>query len=437
MRICFIIHQASKEGAGRFLLDQIDYLKKKNVVVYVIVPTLGPLCEALSQREVEFKIVENPWWTKGSFTSSTAGRAFMLVTACAMADLFLKWKIDIIYTQTIVAPAGALASAMIGKPHIWHIHEFSYNPECIEMAIPQLELAQLLNLTSNWIVFNSSAVAAEWRDWLPPAKMKIVRNWLNPKTISENETVVSGFRPAGNNPFKIAMVASILPWKRQMDAVQATAKLIRENLDVCLSVVGPLINEKYRDDIIAFIDEHKLQDRIHLLGYMENPESVVKSSQATVVCSRLEPFGRVTIESMAQGVPVVGANSGGTREIIEDEVNGLLYPVGDIDALANQLSRLVQDENFRQKLSKNAIRRAEQFSSAEREMEPLLALLSAIRGTPNPSWPLGEMLGAHMSAELKNSRNLSAHEHINLLFGKLKRRIKNLITAKSQANVVR
>jgi hypothetical protein len=65
MRICFIAHQATKEGAGRFLLDQIDYLKAKNFFICVIVPALGPLCEALIQRGVSFKVVNSPcWWTK-------------------------------------------------------------------------------------------------------------------------------------------------------------------------------------------------------------------------------------------------------------------------------------------------------------------------------------------------------------------------------------
>jgi glycosyltransferase involved in cell wall biosynthesis len=273
-------------------------------------------------------------------------------------------------------------------------------------------------------------VASEWQNWLPATKTKIVRNWVNQKFIPEHDSRKSEFK-ADTSRFNITMMASVIPWKRQMDAVRAVANLIGESLNVALLIIGPILNEKYRDDIIAFIKENKLQERVRLLGYVENPERIVKSSQAAVVCSHLEPFGRGTVETMMCGVPVVGANSGGTVEIIEDEVSGLLYPVGDIAALANQLRRLVKNEDFRQILGKNAIKRAEQFSSAEKEMGPLIDLLSTIRGAPNPSWPLGEILGDQTSAELKNPERLNGRELGKLLFRKLKCRIRRLIFRKS------
>jgi hypothetical protein len=96
---------------------------------------------------------------------------------------------------------------------------------------------------------------------------------------------------------------------------------------------------------------------------------------------------------MMQGVPVVGANSAGTAEIIEDEVSGLLYPAGDIGALTRQLRRLVQDRDLRQRLGANALKRAAQFNSADREMRPLLDVLSSLCNDFNPSRPLGEILG--------------------------------------------
>ena len=157
--------------------------------------------------------------------------------ARVMAGLFLRWEIDLVYTQTIVAPAGALAAALAGKPHVWHIHEFSHNPECIEMALPRAALAHLLNLTSNLIIFNSHAVASEWEGWLPANHTAIVRNWVNRKSVAENERQIAEFGLDGSR-FNITMVGSVLPWKRQMDAAQATARLI--NSAACTVVCPPL-----------------------------------------------------------------------------------------------------------------------------------------------------------------------------------------------------
>jgi len=431
MRICFIGHQGTKEGAGNFMLDQVDYLQSKNVTVFAILPENGPLGEALALRGVEFRTVKNPWWTKGQFQGTEAEYRLTSNSANQMAELFRRWKIDLVYTQTVVAPAGPMAAAMAGKPHVWHIHEFSYNPECIEMAIPQKELGRLMELTSNHIIFNSRAVAAEWDNYLPAAKTKIVRNWISPeqKSLAKNDLDAKSAAPelsAATDQFVIAMVASVLPWKRQFDAVKAVANLLRENFDVLLLVVGPVLDESYLNDIKAFVKKHGLEDKVRFLGYQKNPAQIMKQARVTLVCSRLEPFGRITVESMACGVPVIGADSGGTPEIIENEASGLLFSVGDVEALTAQLRRTIQDKTLLTTLGQNALKRAESFNSAEREMGPLLELLRGLVSETNPSWPLAKFqaLGRHVPG--MESEDLSVREIGRTLAGKIRRRVHKL-----------
>jgi glycosyltransferase involved in cell wall biosynthesis len=79
------------------------------------------------------------------------------------------------------------------------------------------------------------------------------------------------------------------------------------------------------------------------------------SADITLVCSTCEAFGRVAVESMSVGTPVVGSNSGGLPEIIEDEVNGLLYKPGNPQMLANQVTRLVNDPELYELISQNCI----------------------------------------------------------------------------------
>jgi glycosyltransferase involved in cell wall biosynthesis len=65
---------------------------------------------------------------------------------------------------------------------------------------------------------------------------------------------------------------------------------------------------------------------------------------AVVHCStEPEPFGRVIIEGMAAGRPVIGSAAGAVPEIIQDGVNGLLTPPGDVDALAWAMARVLED----------------------------------------------------------------------------------------------
>jgi glycosyltransferase involved in cell wall biosynthesis len=430
MRICFIGHQATKEGAGRFLLDQVDYLQAKGFTVFAILPQKGMLCDALAQRGVEFQVISNFWWVKSRSDIAEPDYGHTLDAARKMAIWFQRWKVDLVYTQTLVAPAGALGAALAGKPHVWHIHEFAYNPECIEMAIPKPCLARLMEITSNLVVFNSKAVASEWDGYLSAVKTGIVYNW-----VSEPNNVVSEMRVDNavrgfiedHGGFAMAMIGSVQPWKRQMDAIKAVAILVEQGFNVKLLIVGPFINEAYREEANTFIQRKSLTGRVRLMGYVENPAALMRSAKVTLVCSRLEPFGRVTIESMAQGVSVIGADSGGTSEIIHDGVNGLLFPVGNIVELVAQIRRLIQDEPFRQKLGFNAKVRAEQFSSAEKSMASLLGQLKNLVGTANPSWPLGESFGSGMaSSQLINPAMLSVRDLGKLLLGKFMRRLRKL-----------
>jgi glycosyltransferase involved in cell wall biosynthesis len=88
-----------------------------------------------------------------------------------------------------------------------------------------------------------------------------------------------------------------------------------------------------------------------------------------------EGFGLVFLEAMAFSKPVVGASCGGTTDIVEDGINGLLVPPGDAGALAQALGRLLGDEPLRAGLGQRGaeiVRRKFQFAVFQSELEKIL-----------------------------------------------------------------
>jgi len=162
-------HGATLEGAGRYLLDQAGYLADRRATVFAILPRHGPLADRLSERGVAVRYAPNPWWAR-PVNLTEDHLAHTARAARLMADIVLQLKVDTVYTQTIVAPTGAIAAALAGIPHIWHIHEFAFNPGAIEMSVPKEELADLMLQTSNIIVFNSRAVEREWDGMFPSTR---------------------------------------------------------------------------------------------------------------------------------------------------------------------------------------------------------------------------------------------------------------------------
>jgi glycosyltransferase involved in cell wall biosynthesis len=397
MRLCFIAHQGTKEGAGLFMLDEIDYLVRRGVSVSAVVPWNGALAEALIDRGVEVAQVANPWWTKPRGLQQAGDYEETLRAARTMAALFSRWNIDIVYTETIVAPAGAFAAALAGLPHVWHIHEFSYNSAGIEMAIARPSLARLIDLTSNHVFFNSKVVAREWDGLLPSEKTRVVYNWTSapvddsPPRLAD---VVASSLLADGTSFIVAIVGSIIPLKRQRDAIESVGNLLREGFDVALLVVGPVVDPTYHTVLASLVQQNGWEQRVRFVGHAENPHAIMRRAGVTLVCSDGEAFGRVTVESMAQGTPVIGADSGGTAEIIEDGVDGLLFPPGDVAALTDRLRSILRDESLRLRLTDGAKKKAARFHGAESVMSPVFELLTALVGKSNPSWPLGILINA-------------------------------------------
>jgi len=397
-RVCFVGHGATLEGAGRYLLDQAGYLADRRATVFAILPRHGPLADRLSERGVAVRYAPNPWWAR-PVNLTEDHLAHTARAARLMADIVLQLKVDVVYTQTIVAPTGAIAAALAGIPHVWHIHEFAFNPGAIEMSVPKHELADLMLQTSNIIVFNSRAVEREWAGMFPSTRTAIAYNWVAPfEMSSELSQELPGLGAADS--YLITIVGSIQRWKRQLDAVRAVALLRRRGVPARLLVIGPFVERDYQAEIESFVRENGLSDHVQLLGFVDQPARIVSRAHVNVLCSDREPFGRVTIESMALGVPVIATNSGGTPEIIEDgeSAGGILFETGNVEALADSLERLWRDHTLRTRLAAAAKRRAALFSSADIAMAPVVEAIQALIGKRNPAWPLGNVLRTSIAA---------------------------------------
>ena len=400
MRLCFIAHQGTKEGAGLFMLDQIDYLQEQGATIFAILPDRGRLHDALTERGVDAAIVPSAWWTRPRWQESPRAYGDALAAAHQMAALFRDWAIEVAYTQTIVAPAGPLAAVLAGIPHIWHIHEFSYNPRAIEMGLPKESLARLVDLTSNYVFFNSKAVAGEWSGLISEEKTRVVYNWVSPRADDAAPDIaddVARALLADKTVCVVTMVGSIVPWKRQMDAVRAVGNLLNEGFNVALLLVGPTLHPDFQRELMEIAEQSGWTERIRFVGYTEHPRRIMRAARVGLVCSDNEPFGRVTVESMAEGTPIIGTNSGGTVEIIADGVDGLLYPVGDVALLTDRLRSVVQDDGLRARLADAARTKAMRFLGPESAMPPVYTILKSLVGEKNPTWPLGRIVDAGLS----------------------------------------
>lgn len=168
----------------------------------------------------------------------------------------------------------------------------------------------------------------------------------------------------GLGMFVFGYVGALIEAKGLLDLAQALAQL-EGDWSALFVGDGPLLC-----DLQAFFDSQGLSARIHLLGYMPrgNIPPYVNCMDVLVLPSRTTPtwkeqFGLVLVEAMLSGAAVVGSDSGAIPEVIGDV--GLVFPEGDVSALAACLQRLHDDPALRCELAERGRQRAlERFSTS-------------------------------------------------------------------------
>ena len=144
--------------------------------------------------------------------------------------------------------------------------------------------------------------------------------------------------------FVIGLFSRLTPWKGQHILLEALASLPSH---FCALVVGDALFPEDKDYVSRLCQQAEslgLKERVRFLGFREDVWELMACCDVLVHCSVLaEPFGRVVVEGMATGKPMVAVNAGGVPEIIEDQRTGLLVPPGDASALAKAVQKLESD----------------------------------------------------------------------------------------------
>lgn len=161
-------------------------------------------------------------------------------------------------------------------------------------------------------------------------------------------------------PCGIVALGSFLPKKNHILLIRAFSKIADEISDD-LWVYG---EGKLREEYVKLIEELKLSDRIHLCEFSNNPEEVLSRAKLFVLSSNHEGMPNVLLEALACGVPSISTDCpcGGPKMIIDNEKNGMLVPVADVDALAQAMKKVLLDEKLQRTLSQNARKSALKYA---------------------------------------------------------------------------
>lgn len=169
--------------------------------------------------------------------------------------------------------------------------------------------------------------------------LNVIPSGLDFGSITQNNKTESrNLLKLPKDEFLFGIVGRIDPKKGQLYALKAT-QLLRE-YKFKLVIVGeetPDAPSHYLKEIKEFIAVNQLEQKIIFLPFQKSPMEVYNAFDWTLMTSDSETFGMVTIESMAQGTPVIGSNAGGTSELLDFGNAGLLFETKNEIDLAEKM----------------------------------------------------------------------------------------------------
>jgi glycosyltransferase involved in cell wall biosynthesis len=135
----------------------------------------------------------------------------------------------------------------------------------------------------------------------------------------------------------ILNVGQIQQLKRQEDVIRAFAAIKDEHSDLRLKLAGAFYERDYHTKLQSLVRELGIEARVEFLGARTDVLDLMQRAECLVHCSDSEALGRVIIEAMAVGCPMIAAASEGPREIVREGENGRLLPIADVPALIDAL----------------------------------------------------------------------------------------------------
>jgi glycosyltransferase involved in cell wall biosynthesis len=379
MRICFVSHSSRNGGAERVLLETIDILQMHGVECKVLLPDRGEFCAELDRIGVPFSVMSFPLWTNRGevpLFSSLKAALSTLIYSILVAWKIHRWRSDQVYSNTVTVCVGAFGARLAGRPHIWHLHEFGKEDQGLSFLFGDRFSLGIVDRFSSRCICVSTVLAKKYQQSIAPSKITVIYPSMQlalkdaaADHCSDSHTGHSKGR------FRCVIVGALTEGKGQEESVLAFVHLKKLGLGAELLIVGEG-DPSCRRRLEELITANALESQVTLVGHVTSSLPVMRSADAVLVCSRSEAFGRVTIEGMFAGKPVIGANRGATAELIKDGVNGLLYSSGDSKDLANKIKYLSENPFVAARLGKNARSWAQSCFTPQRYAREILTLLA-------------------------------------------------------------
>lgn len=375
MRVLYVNQTAVVSGAERSLLDIVTGLG--DAVEPIVACPPGELADAVLAVGIRHLPIVG---TLASFRfhplHTSRGLAEIGRSAGEVRRLAAETEADLIHANTTRAALLAILRRRRTPPILAHVRDWTPDGH-----VPRI-VNGVLARGADLVVANSQYVADQFEGL---KARQPVRALHDPVDISAFDPGADGApvrRELGisRETVVLAVVAQLTPWKAQDDAIRTLAALSPGGPDTALLLVGSAVfagegttfdNQRYVDGLHELASELGVANRVHFLGERADVPAVLAATDIVLLPSWREAYGRIAVEGLAMGVPVVATEVGGPAEIVRPGVDGLLLPPKSPELWAQELEPLVDSASRRAEMGANGVARAQRFGVPARMRELL------------------------------------------------------------------
>ena len=383
-KVLYISHTSELHGSGKALLNIIQSLSTKGVIIYIVLPnTNGLLYNEIRNRKIIFFVHKvTPWiWPQLKTIKDILLFFFRLIRLAINSFIFYfqllntvkKIKPDIIHTNVGIIHMGHYLSKQMHIPHVWHIREyqdlfFGWHP------FPGVKwfMHQLYN-NNNFPIAITQGIYDHYK----------LINSLNAQVIYDGvfKTVeIPQIDYSKDNYFLYVGLLSEEKGVKEIIQTFIRLNIVNYNIELWIAGIG---NTVFIETLKKIITGHEIESKIKFLGYRNDIYSLMSKATALIVPSKFEGFGFITAEAMFNGCLVIGKNIAGTKEQFDNglkfcgEEIGLRYYTGE--DLYNILDRFC-NEGLKNQLTmiNNAQQTAIELYSIDKNAENIYNLYKKI-----------------------------------------------------------
>ena len=263
-------------------------------------------------------------------------------TISKLTTLARRKNIDMIHlnNQMVLNFVGAFVAGTLSIPCVSHLRTFN------SYGLNKNKVDYLKKVNVRYVAI-SEKIKYHWVEkGLDSKKIDVIYNVYQPcdDGASPDNDISSMSTYDG---YKILFVGRLIECKGIPFLIESFKRVLENNINARLFLVGDGVEVDRIRESVSFLN---IEPYVFFLGYQESPRSFMSIADLLVLPSKEEGFGRVLLEAMAVGTPVIGTNVGGIPEIIEHGVNGLLVDYGDIEALKRSIIKILKNEQVGKKI---------------------------------------------------------------------------------------